>query len=362
MFNNFHQQKELISRFPNVSFGRFQVWQLSPHEIDEMLRSGWFRTDRHVVTSFGRYVDNQWKPVVMLRVVVKDYKWKKSLRKILRRNCSQFEVRIRPFVPRNEVEDLWQSFKRMIHKWNVVPNLANHLFKGIDTSSFQTYEVGVYDRGKLIAFSLFDRGHTSIASLEAAYDFGYRKFSLGLFTMLMELQYCIENELDHYYPGFYAKNSSMFQYKLRPGNVEFYHYLQGTWRPWNELKPEDWILEGLFDNLKKVDFKLKEMGFQSAVKAFKKLNLPRYEFALSNYEFLVVGESEKEGLDKLFIQVAWDPYHNKFVLFANRSLYAENQTTSDSFVPFQLMGVYTDLSELKSGIENLRGKSTDSNP
>ena len=36
-----------------------------------------------------------------------------------------FEIKIRPFVPRNEIEDLWQNFKSEAHQWDSPPNLSD---------------------------------------------------------------------------------------------------------------------------------------------------------------------------------------------------------------------------------------------
>ena len=296
----------------------------------------------------------------MLRIALHHFTWKKRLRKILRKNSSRFEVKIRPFVPRSEVEDLWQSFKTKVHHWKEVPNLANHLYNGLETSSFHTHEVAVYDQGELVAFSLFDRGHRSIASLEAAYDQRYKKYSLGLFTMLAELEYCMDQAMDYYYPGFYAKDSSMFEYKLRPGNVEFYCYRMSKWKPWNALNTKDWVLDEVFANLHRVDVMLNKMGFLSSVKSFKKINYPRYAYSLSNYDFLTVGEFKDGNSNRHFIQVAWDPYLNKYLLFANRINLLKREVNLVPFSGFDIIGLYGQLLDLEPAITKLLAKGFNS--
>lgn len=76
-------QKEIRNKsdlkFPKVFYGRYEVNGLTPEDIDEMLENGWFRNDNHVHTTIGRYVENEWKPCLMLRLPLNNYKWKKGL-------------------------------------------------------------------------------------------------------------------------------------------------------------------------------------------------------------------------------------------------------------------------------------------
>lgn len=348
------------SRFPKIFFGRYQVWGLSENEIDEMLANGWFRNDRHVMTSLGRYVEQQWQPILMLRVFLQGFVWKKRLRKNIRKNSELFEVKIRPFVPRMEIERVWQSFKRKVHGWEIVPDLSIHLFKGLEASLFQTSEISVYKGSQLVAFCLFDKGKSSIASLEAAYDPKYTKFSLGLFTMLLEIDYCLKEKMDYYYPGFYAKNSSMFNYKLRPGNIQYYNYRLSKWCEWKDLKDEDWLLDEIFQKLKEADQLLKSFGFKTSIKAFNKLNDPKPLHSVSNYNFLAVAEQQFSQSKLLLLQIAWDPFYNKYLLFKNKSESLGGNAVEIPFLPFKFEGLYRSIDDLGSDIKKLLAESIDS--
>ena len=86
-------------RFSTVAYGRYQVERLSPAEIDELLAHGWFRSDLNVTASVSRFVEQEWKPCVMLRSPLAGFVWKKRMRKLLRRNDREFEVIVQPFLP-----------------------------------------------------------------------------------------------------------------------------------------------------------------------------------------------------------------------------------------------------------------------
>ena len=315
------QTSENIRLFPRVFYARYSVNGLSVDEIDQLWASGWFRNDRNVMFTLGKFVGNSWKPVVMLRVRIEGFKWKKRLRRLLRQNSERFEIKIRPFVNRPEVESLWQKFKSEVHGWRSVPSVSSHVFAGMAPASFHTWEVGVYHGDGLVAFSLFDRGRQSIASLEAAYDPAFRKHSLGIFTMLLEIDWCLEQGLLYYYPGFYPKGSSMFDYKLRPGQVEFFRWAASEWQPWEAMDDSDWVLDGVYNKLEEAQALLEFSGVEAGIRVFNHSYRPGIfpSPLVSEYNFITTGRPS--GLS---LAVAWDPLKNQFQLFR------ENGRVSDS--------------------------------
>ena len=342
-------------RFPNVFFGRYQVWSLSPLEIDELLENGWFRNGHYVQTTLGRLIDKSWRPNLMVRVPIEGFSWKKRLRKLLRRNNSCFEVKIGPFQPREEINDLWSDFKKQVHGWENPSNFSYHVLKGNHPSAFNTHEIAVYNDGKIIAFSIFDHGQKSIASLEAAYDVSYASFSLGIFTMLVELQYCIENGMSYYYPGFYPKGLPMFDYKLRTGYTEFFRAQSNEWLPWHELSEEDWLLETVIKKLNMVSSLVTEFGFRSSVRVFDNVIFPTSNTSLANYNFHLVAEGKMNNDKALLVQIAHDPFKNKFFLFKKIILISPESSIGKNYtlVPAELVGGYTSLLALSKSLKKI---------
>ena len=87
---------------------------------------------------------------------------------------------------------------------------------------FDTQEVCVYDGDRLIAVSYFDLGDRSMASLLALYDANYDHYSLGVYTMLKEIEYGQHTGRKWYYPGYVLDLPSSFDYKLNLGQMEYY--------------------------------------------------------------------------------------------------------------------------------------------
>ncbi len=345
--------------FRPVFFARYQVRGLTPVQTDEMLANGWFRNDLYVFTTLGRYIENEWKPCLMLRICLEGFHWKKRLRKVLRQNGQRFTVKIGPFAPRPALENLWREYKSKVHHWTKVPNLAYHLFKGQHPSDFNTYEVGVYFEDKLVAFSVFDKGSVSLGSLEAAYDARFSKHSLGVYTMLLEIEYGISQNMDYYYPGFYPRNSPMFDYKLRPGGIEFFRHKKGEWTAWEQREPSDWLLDGVFRKLRLLQHELHGGPVSASLKAFNKLNYPSGNVKLSDYNFLLVLERQPESGPMEVYQVAWDALKDEFILFQNEPLDEGfnlggkgNASTGLMYSPFRIIGTFKEGAALVRQLKN----------
>lgn len=330
-----------------------------------MLSKGYFRSDLHVHSTIARYVENVWRPSLMVRISLIDFQWKKSLRKLFRRNNELFEIKIRPFEPRKEIEDLWQNFKTQVHQWSIVPNLTFHLFRGNFSSSFQTWEVSVYDKGQLIAFSIFDKGAKSIASLEAAYDPAFRRYSLGIYTMLTEISFCISNEMDYYYPGFYPRGAPMFDYKLRPGSVQFYRPREERWHPWEAVQMEDWLLDQVFERLRDAKRLLNFFGINCSIKVFNITNFPGIVPTVSDYNILLAEDVPPDTHIPLLLRVAWDPIKEGYLLFSKEmkkrtffNINIGNSVPPLFGAPYYFDSLHNDLESLEGRVKNILEKSS----
>jgi arginyl-tRNA--protein-N-Asp/Glu arginylyltransferase len=300
--------------FPPAFYANLRIGQLTPEQHDELLANGWFRNDVNVFASSIKFMGDAWRSCVMLRLPLAHFTWKKRLRKLMRKNGELFTVAIRPFQQTQEKEALWQNFKRTVHQWVLIPQLDKHLLKNSPPRDFNTWELCVYKNGKLAAFSIFDRGNTSIASLEAAYDPAFRDYSLGIYTMLMEIEFAQQTGLTYYYPGFYPKGVDMFEYKLRPGSMEFFRLNEKRWLPLEALEESDWLLEQVlakFETLKKL---LENSGLVAKTGYGIFHSYPSQEPAAWHYNILMVIKNANPSSGHACL-IAWDPVEVAYFAF-----------------------------------------------
>lgn len=181
-----------------------------------------------IFTTHFLFFDDQLYNAVWLRLPLTDYKFRKSLRKIKNKVENNFRVSIDKASFSDEKEQLFEAYKLQF-KGNLHSSLRTYMLDDEFHNVYNTYQCCVYDGEKLIAFSFFDIGLKSTASILAAYDHNYSSFSLGMYTMLAEIEYSQKIEAKYYYPGYFVPKFDRFDYKCRIGNTQFYNYFSKSW-------------------------------------------------------------------------------------------------------------------------------------
>ncbi len=204
----------------------FHAESVSPAQMDGLLAGGW----RHFGTHFFRYsfgiYDMEIRNVIPLRIRIADFSLSKSQRRVLRRN-SDLEVLVRPVEITPEKEELFERHKlRFDHG---VPNsIYDFLSREPACLPCDALEAAVYDRGRLLATSFFDVGERAISGIYAMFEPTESRRSLGIFTMLKEIEFAIENRKEFYYQGYCYEGESYYDYKKGFRGTEIYDW-NGNW-------------------------------------------------------------------------------------------------------------------------------------
>lgn len=245
--------------------------KLQPQELDAYLARGWYRMGQSIFTTHYLCFSDQFYSAIWVRLPLEGYQYSKSLRKIIRRNTERFKTVFNKSQLTYEKEQLYQRYKASFPGL-LAPTLKESLLDGEEFNIYQTYEVNVYDGSRLVATSFFDVGKTSAASILGIYDPEYSIHSLGLYTMLMEIEYCLQNKMLFFYPGYIVPNYARFDYKLRIGETEYYDLSTSNWLPFKQLALEEVPIQ-------KMQRKLEEL---QAV--FKKNNIPSKKYLYPLFE------------------------------------------------------------------------------
>lgn len=219
-------------------FAQYYTPEVNLHnsDLDSFLLKGWFRSGQSINTSTILNFKSQLYSPVRVRLPLKDHQFKKSLKKLWNKN-SHFTTICRPIILDEEKERLYKYFEKK-YKNEVPVTLLKYLLDGNDESIYNTYEVAIYDNDELIATSFFDLGEKCVASILGFYNTSYKKYSLGIYTMLAEIQFAIDNGFEFYFPGYVVPGYPIFDYKLRIGELEYYEPLKDSWHPYKEMKEE----------------------------------------------------------------------------------------------------------------------------
>jgi leucyl-tRNA---protein transferase len=206
---------------------KFYSTKVSTEELDALLAEGW----RHFGTYFFRYslsiCGERIYRVIPLRIRLENFSLSKSQRRVVRKN-SDLRYKIAPI--KIDAEKI-QLFDR--HKTRFKDNIPDSIYTFLSPQRgipCETMELDVFLGDKLLASSFFDVGKESISSVYAIFEPEEKKRSLGIFTMLLEIDFAIKTGKKFYYHGYAHQEESFYDYKKRFHGIEAYDWKSKTWR------------------------------------------------------------------------------------------------------------------------------------
>ena len=213
---------------PDIIFinEEFHAEQVTPIQLDMLLADGW----RHFGTNFFRYslgiYESDIRRVIPLRISLNKFSLSKNQRRVLRRN-SDLQTAIQPVDITDEVADLFDRHKRRFKSGipdSIYDFISGHSF--VPCPSLQVMVRNV--DGRLAAVSYFDIGERSVSAIYAMFDPEFSGRSLGIFTMLKEIECALDAGKEFYYQGYSYEGESFYDYKKRFRGTECFDW-RGNW-------------------------------------------------------------------------------------------------------------------------------------
>jgi arginine-tRNA-protein transferase len=169
--------------------------------------------------------------VTPLRIRLNRFGLSKSQRRVAKRNAD-LKTLTRPVEFDDEKHEMFDRHaERFDH--GKPENLYSFLDENAANIPGETVEFCVYHKGRLAAVSFLDIGETSVSSIYAMFEPEFSKRSLGIFTMLLEIDYAIATGKTFYYQGYAYQGVSFYDYKKNFKATEVYDW-KGRWTPKNE--------------------------------------------------------------------------------------------------------------------------------
>lgn len=215
-----------MKNFPPLIFEQSIQEHATPEMLDWLWAHGW----RHFGSEFFRYslsIDEYGQKVIQpLRVDLTQFRHSKSQRRVLRKNA---DLQIR-FVPASLHEEACAMFQ--IHKTRFTTNIPDDLSNflgpqpGLVTPCL---ECQVRLGGRLVASSFFEASPNSVSSVYGMFEPAYSDRSLGILTMLVEMDWAIQRGLRFYYTGYATREPSHYDYKKNFSGLQIYDWHEQTW-------------------------------------------------------------------------------------------------------------------------------------
>lgn len=212
---------------------------LGPKELDYYLADGWFRMGQTIFTTNFLRFKGIFYSAIWLRIDLTKYSDKKNFKKLAKLN-SKFRVEINKACVTLEKENLFDKYKSHI-AFEAASSIEHLLYHDGESDIYDTYEVCIYDFNRLIAIGFFDIGNVTGAGISCIYDPEYKKYSLGKYLMYLKMEYMQEKGLEYFYPGYFAPDYPLFDYKLNlvPQCLEYLDVSTDTWKDFLEYEPEE---------------------------------------------------------------------------------------------------------------------------
>ena len=196
--------------------------------MDRFWSVGW----RHFGTEFFRYSlsfnEHGQQTIQPLRIDLSRFSASKSQRRVLRRNA---DLVVR-FVPASLHPRVCEMFQQ--HKQRFTFNVPDHLRDFLGDRPGQLipcWECQVWKGEEMVAASFMESSKTAVSSVYGLFDPAQSSRSLGIFTMLMEIDYGIRHGLDYLYSGYATREPSHYDYKKKFAGLEIYDWATGRWVP-----------------------------------------------------------------------------------------------------------------------------------
>jgi arginine-tRNA-protein transferase len=216
----------MLKEFSFLINEEFYAAQVSSTQLDRLLAEGW----RHFGEHFFRYSigfhENELRRVLPLRIRLKDFTPSKSQRRILKKNQNT-QIVIRPIEITPEKEILFETHKKRF-KHGVPDSIYDFLSRSPAAVPCEALEICVFAQEKLLATSFFDVGGAAVSAIYAMFDPQEDRRSLGIYTMLLVIDYARENNKTFYYPGYAYEGNSFYDYKKCFSALEIFDW-DGNW-------------------------------------------------------------------------------------------------------------------------------------
>lgn len=208
---------------------------LTPEALDRYLTTGWRPTGQSLYTAdYLRTDEDAIYGCLQVRVPLDDFTFKKRHRRLLKKNDQLFRVEVgKADLPDAQMLAVNKAYLKL-HPEKSTENLAFHIIGDQLYPVLDTRVVKVYLKQKLLGFSFFDVGKHCLYSKAGIYDPAFADYSLGIYTMLLEMRWARQAGYRFYHPGYFAPDYPTFNYKLSFGPVEYRHPVHLRWLPLEE--------------------------------------------------------------------------------------------------------------------------------
>ena len=207
------------------SYESYLVLEATETEREQLLAAGY--------RAFGKYV---FRPrcglcaeCVPLRVPATKFQLSKSQRRVLKK-CKEVQVEIGSPRFTQEKLEIYHDHLQRFQRSDSVSTEEDFRFSFYDPD-IPAFEFTYYLDGNLIAFGIVQKTPRAFSSVYFTYRLAFSKLSLGVFSVLQEIEFARQTHRPYVYLGYYVHQNHFMNYKAQycPNEVLTH---SGRWVPY----------------------------------------------------------------------------------------------------------------------------------
>ncbi|PID47848.1 MAG: arginyltransferase [Proteobacteria bacterium] len=180
---------------------------------DGLVKRGWRRFGEY----FSRPQCDNCKECISVRIDAREFKFSKSVRRVLKKNANQTSIILRkPSITKEHVK-LYNKYHFHMQKkrgWKHYPlNLQSYYELYVNGYGSFGLEFLYFCDGKLVGVDLVDEISDGLSSIYFFYDPDYAHLSLGRYSIYQQILYALNSNKRWIYLGYYVKNCQSLEYK-----------------------------------------------------------------------------------------------------------------------------------------------------
>jgi arginine-tRNA-protein transferase len=204
---------------------RLPVRELSRAELDQRLASG----DRRQGYVLYRPTCPECSACEPIRLPVNELRVGRSLRRNVRRAADALRVELGPPVNdrrRVELYNLHKAGRGLADEPQEIESADYADF--LVASCCEAFEVRYFSGETLVGLAVTDRAERSLSAVYCYYDPAFAQLGIGTFSIMKQVELCLEWGLEHLYLGLYIAECDRMRYKAR--FLPHERLIAGDWR------------------------------------------------------------------------------------------------------------------------------------
>ncbi|MEC9093512.1 MAG: arginyltransferase, partial [Planctomycetota bacterium] len=204
---------------------QFPLAAIHPTHAESLLATGYRRSGKFLY----RTSCSQCTACEPIRVIASQFTPNRSQKRALKKGNSELSVSIgRPICDEEHVA-LFNRHRndRGLNRHGVNVDLEEYRMFLVD-SCLDSFEISYFYQDQFVGAAIFDQAADSISAVYTYFDPDYSRLSLGVYSVIKQVEYCLDRGLRFLYLGYFVDGSPHMLYKQ-------------NYRPHQRLQEGKWV-------------------------------------------------------------------------------------------------------------------------